>query len=77
MAIKSLSEMQHAEKGRIVKIRGKADLHRWLFDSGLTIGTIVEMNGADSTRNPTHIMVKGSELLLNKEVVANITVKVK
>jgi Fe2+ transport system protein FeoA len=78
MGVKLLSKLDGGEKGRIVKIRGAAGVHRLLFDLGLFVGrTIsVEKNGMALLAAPIEVRVKARVLSLEKEVADNIQVEV-
>ena len=74
----SLIQMDHAQSGTIVKIRGKPELHRRLLKAGLAIGTIVESYRQTSSSNLVVINVLDhSSILLEKQVVANIFIETK
>lgn len=70
--------MDGGEKGRIVKIRGTAGVHRLLFNLGLFVGrnVSVEKNGMALLAKPIEVRVKAHVLSLEKEVADNIQVEV-
>jgi len=78
MGVKPLSKLDGGEKGRIVKIRGPAGVHRLLFDLGLFVGRniSVEKNGMALLAEPIEVRVKARVLSLEKEVADNIQVEV-
>ena len=78
MGVKQLSKLDSGEKGKIVKIRGEAGMHRYLFELGLVVGrTIsVERTSLALLGDPIEVRVNSSILSLEKEVAANIQVEV-
>jgi Fe2+ transport system protein FeoA len=78
MGVKLLSRLGCGEKGRIVKIRGEAAMHRLLFDLGLVVGrTIsVEKTSMPLLGDPMEIKIKARTLSLEKDLAANIQVDV-
>jgi Fe2+ transport system protein FeoA len=78
VGVKLLSKLDGGEKGRIVKIRGTAGIHRLLFNLGLFVGrnVSVEKNGMALLAEPIEVRVKARVLSLEKEVADNIQVEV-
>jgi Fe2+ transport system protein FeoA len=76
MTVKMLSELEKGEKGRIVKIGGKGNVHRRLLDMGLVSGSDIEMQRVAPLGDPIEIKVKGYNLSLRKEEAASIQVEV-
>lgn len=76
MRVKMLSELNKGEKGKIVKISGKGNVHRRLLDMGLVSGSEVEMQRVAPLGNPIEIKVKGYNLSLRKEEASSIQVEV-
>ncbi len=78
MCVKLLSKLDSGDKGRIVKIRGTAGMHRLLLDLGLFVGrTIsVEKTGVNLLADPVEVRLKARVLSLEKEVADNIQVEV-
>lgn len=76
MGVKMLSELNKGEKGKIVKISGKGNVHRRLLDMGLVSGSEVEMQRVAPLGNPIEIKVKGYNLSLRKEEASSIQVEV-
>ena len=78
MSVKLLSRLVHGEKGRIVKIRGEAGMHRYLFELGLVVGRTISIEDTSLTPlgDPIEIRVNSSVLSLDKDVAANIQVEV-
>jgi Fe2+ transport system protein FeoA len=75
MSIKILSDLKKGEKGRIVKIRGKSNIHHRLMDMGLVAGSGIEMQRVAPLGDPVEIKVKGYNLTLRKEEAACIHVE--
>ena len=78
MGVKLLSKLDCGEKGRIVKIRGEAGMHRYLFELGLVVGRAISVEKTSLTPlgDPIEVKVNSSVLSLEKEVAANIQVEV-
>jgi Fe2+ transport system protein FeoA len=78
MSVKLLSKLGSDEKGRIVKIRGEAGMHRLLFELGLFVGRYisVESTNLPLLGEPIQVRVKERILSLEREIAANIHVKV-
>ena len=76
MAVKPLNELECGGRGRIVKIRGKGDFHRRLFEVGLVVGGTVKMGSVTVLGDPIEVKVNGYNLSLNKEEANNIQVEV-
>jgi Fe2+ transport system protein FeoA len=78
MGVKLLSKLGCGEKGRIVKIRGEAAMLRLLYDLGLVVGRTISVERTNMTllNDPIEVRVKARLLSLEKEVAANIQVKV-
>jgi Fe2+ transport system protein FeoA len=78
MSIKRLSSLIDGDKGKIVKIRGEAAIHRTLLAMGLFIGRTISVEKVDLAPRESHIKVRvnGGFLSLKKEVAANIHVDI-
>jgi ferrous iron transport protein A len=78
MGVKLLNRLDSGEKGRIVKIRGEAGMHRYLFELGLVVGRTISIEKISMTpvADPIEVRVNGSVLSLEKDVAANIQVEV-
>jgi Fe2+ transport system protein FeoA len=78
MEVKLLSKLGCGEKGKVVRIRGTAAIHRYLFESGLFIGRMIsiEKTSLTSLGDPIEVRVNSSVLTLEKEVAANIQIEV-
>jgi Fe2+ transport system protein FeoA len=78
MDVKLLSKLGHGEKGRIVKIRGEAAMHRLLYDLGLVVGRTISVEKANVNLlgDLIEVRVKTRLLSLEKDVAANIQVDV-
>ena len=75
---KILSKLITGEEGIIVRIRGKADTHRYLLKMGLTIGRTVtiENTGVDMIYSPMAIRTGGNTFYLGREIASGIKVEV-
>lgn len=78
MEVKLLSTLQCGEKGKIVKIRGAAALHRYLFELGLFVGRMIsiEKTALVPLGEAIEVRIKSGVLSLETEVAGNIQVKV-
>jgi len=78
MSVKLLSNLDIGEKGRIVRIRGEAAMHRLLFDLGLFVGRTVsiEKPSLPLLEDPIEIRTQESVLSLEKQIAASIHVEV-
>ena len=78
MDVQLLSKLGCGEKGRIVKIRGEAGMHRYLVKLGLVVGRAISIEKTSMTPlgDPIEVRVNGSVLSLEKEVAANIQVEI-
>ena len=61
--MKKLCDMAGGDSGKIMKIRGKADIHRRLLRLGITIGRIVQV--INTKAGPEYALVK---VRINKRV---------
>ena len=78
MDVRLLSRLGHGEKGRIIKIRGQAAVHRNLYKLGLVVGRTISVEKTNLTLlgEPIEIRLKSSVFSLEKELAANIKVEV-
>jgi ferrous iron transport protein A len=75
MAIKTLSELEPQEKGRIIKVGGRRGIRRRLLDMGVVAGVEVEVQRVAPLGDPVEIRVKGYDLALRLEEARNIQVE--
>lgn len=75
MASRPLLSLGHTQKGKIVKVRGRIDTHRRLWQLGLVVGATIEMNDADPHTDTVRIIVNGNKLLVDRELAANVSVE--
>ncbi|NQT90868.1 MAG: ferrous iron transport protein A [Candidatus Omnitrophica bacterium] len=73
--IKTIADMMPKEKGRVLKISGKAQLRRRLLDMGILPGALVEMVRHAPLGDPIDLKIKGYHLSLRKSEAAHITIK--
>ena len=78
MEVKLLSKLGCGEKGKVVRIRGAAAMHRYLCESGLVVGRMISIEKTSLTPlgDPIEVRVNSSVLALEKEVAANIQIEV-
>ncbi|TYB92742.1 MAG: ferrous iron transport protein A, partial [Kosmotoga sp.] len=55
MAVKKLSELKNGERGKIIKISGKGNVHRRLLDMGLVSGSEVTVQRKAPLGDPIEI----------------------
>ena len=75
MVIKTLSELEPQEKGRIVKVGGRRGIRRRLLDMGVVAGAEVQVQRVAPLGDPVEIRVKGYDLALRKEEARSIQVE--
>ena len=75
MVIKTLSELEPKEKGRIVKVGGRRGIRRRLLDMGVVAGAEVQVQRVAPLGDPVEIRVKGYDLALRKEEARSIQVE--
>jgi len=72
-----LSTLAVGEKGRVIQIRcQRTQLRRRMFDMGITVGTIVEINRIAPLGDPVNINIRGYHLCLRIEDMMDIMVEV-
>jgi Fe2+ transport system protein FeoA len=76
MSVKTLSELQPHQKGKVVKVRGQKDLRRRLVDMGFVAGSDFQVERVAPLGDPVEIKIKGYHLTLRKEEAANVEVEV-
>ena len=70
-----LSDLVAGECGRVVVVSGVGALRRRLMDMGVTPGTKIYIRKVAPLGDPVEINVRGYELSLRKEEIANIDVQ--
>jgi Fe2+ transport system protein FeoA len=73
--IKTLSQMEQGHMGRILKIRGKPELHRRLLQAGLAVGVIIERCFETSLSDSVEINSNHSHILLDQQAADCIYVE--
>ena len=73
-----MSKLTTGEKGKIVKIRGQAAIHRLLFEQGIIVGRAIsiENTGFGLQAESIEIRLNGSTLSLAREIAAGIQVEI-
>ena len=76
--IKTLSSLNLGESGKIVKIRGKAAEHYYLFEKGLTVGKSIAIENAKSSPEESMVMVRTGNKIseIQKKLALNVFVQV-
>lgn len=78
MSKKLLSRLDSGEKGRIIKIRGEAGVHRYLFELGLFVGRHISIERINLVplEDSIKVRVNGSIFSLEKALANNIHVEI-
>ena len=76
MALKLLDKMRPGEKGKIVKIRGKPDMHRQLSRMGLLVGRFICVENPSSSIDVCTIIMSNERASLSVDLAqaANVYV---
>ena len=79
MGVKPLNKLEPGEKGKIIRIRGRPDLHRKLSVLGVVVGRSIEVmaRSTDSDEDPIEIDVGGSFVWLDLAEAAKVQVETK
>lgn len=72
---KTLIDLKVGEKGKILEIRGGRRLIQRLNDLGLTIGTIIKIEGEAPFAGPVRLLVRGSNLALGRGIAVRIVIQ--
>ena len=75
MVNKVLSELKKGEKGRVLKVEGRADIRRRIMDMGVVRGALVEVERIAPLGDPIEVKIKGYHLSLRKDEAAQIYVE--
>ena len=73
--IRPLSELDPAEKGTVVKVRGRGAARRRMLDMGVVVGSEVKVERVAPFGDPIEVTVKGYNLSLRKEEAAEVAVE--
>ena len=78
MNVKRLSEMIKGDIGKIMNIRGKPGIHRYLLELGIVVNRIVQVVNVDfdSKYNPVTVRIGKHTHLLNHDVASTIKVEI-
>lgn len=78
MNFKLLSRLNIGERGRIIMIRGKAEIHRYLLGLGLTVGRsiVVEKNSVNQRYSPVIVRIGEDTHTLHKRIASHVKVEV-
>ena len=77
MNIKLLSRLNIGECGRIIMIRGKAEIHRHLLGLGLMVGrsVAVEKNSVNQRYSPVVVRIGEDTHTLHKRIASHVKVE--
>ncbi len=78
MITKPLSDLREGEKGQIVSIRGKPMMHRYLYEKGLAVGSIIAITKLEAQPLESVLTLKAGDhsLTLGSQFAYNIRVEV-
>ncbi|RLC28032.1 MAG: DtxR family transcriptional regulator [Deltaproteobacteria bacterium] len=71
-----LSRLNRAQKGKIIRIKGRGDTRKRIIQMGFSPGSLVEMEHAGEGETPVECKVKGYHLTLRKDEAKRIVVEV-
>ncbi len=73
--IRSLINLADGETGEIIQVRGKPEVHRYLYGKGLKMGRVISVN---STGTESFLTVKSGDMIsmIDREIAHNIKVRV-
>jgi Fe2+ transport system protein FeoA len=76
--IKPLSDLAEGESGKIVRIRGKAAIHRYLYEMRLAVGRRISIKKVETTPLDASVTVEadGKISTLSKNLMLDIRVEV-
>ena len=79
MGVKPLNKLEPGEKGKIIRIRGRPDLHRKLSVLGVVVGRSIEVMTvrAGLDEDPIEINVGGSSVWLDLAEATKVQVETK
>jgi Fe2+ transport system protein FeoA len=77
-AVKFLSNLSEGETGEIVQVRGKPEVHRYLYGKGLAMGRIISVGNAGEVSPDDCLTIHsgGKSACLEKEMALNVKVRV-
>ena len=77
-AIKYLSNLSEGETGEIIQVRGKPEIHRYLYGKGLAMGRIVSVDNSGVISGNTSFTIHsgGRKTTIEKEIARDIKVRV-
>lgn len=78
MGVKRLNNLTYGDKGTIVRVRGKATIHRYLLGLGLFVGRMISVEKAGLPMFGEYVRVKVNSSVFDVEetVAGNIQVEV-
>ena len=71
----TLSEMKIGQRGKLVKIGGKGELHKRLVDMGMVPGAIIGVERVAPLGDPIDVKLRGYHLSLRKEEASMVAVE--
>lgn len=78
MRVKTLNKLSHGEKGKIIKVRGRASMHRYLYGLGLFVGRTIAIEKPLPVplNQSVYVRMNTGTFSLENEVAANIKVEI-
>jgi Fe2+ transport system protein FeoA len=77
-AVKFLSNLSEGETGEIIQVRGKPEVHRYLYSKGLAMGRIISVDNKGAIAPDTCLTIRsgGKTAIVEKQIAQNIKVRV-
>jgi Fe2+ transport system protein FeoA len=78
MRVKTLNNLNHGEKGKIIMVRGAASIHRYLYGLGLFVGRTIAIEKPVPVplNRSVYVRINTGTFSLENEVAANIKVEI-
>jgi Fe2+ transport system protein FeoA len=77
-AVKILSNLSQGETGEIIQVRGKPELHRYLYSKGLAMGRIISVDDRGAIAPDACLTIRsgGKTTIVEKQIAQNIKVRI-
>jgi Fe2+ transport system protein FeoA len=76
--VKCLSNLSEGETGEIIQVRGKPEVHRYLYSQGLAMGRIISVDNKDAITKGSCLTIRsgGKTAIVEKNIAQNIKVRI-
>jgi Fe2+ transport system protein FeoA len=75
--IRALSNLSEGETGEIIQVRGKPEVHRYLYTKGLAMGRKVSVNNTTVSPDSSLTIQSGNMIsTIDRDIAYNIKVRV-